>query len=73
MDISQLTREGRKLLKHSTLEKIIKLPEKVFSEGVTTSIFIFTAGVPQNDKERNYHYDEAVPPLGIYPKELKAS
>lgn len=31
--------------------KIIKLPEKVFSEGVTTSIFIFTAGVTQNDKE----------------------
>ena len=44
-------KKGRKLLKHSTLEKIIKLPEKVFSEGVTTSIFIFTAGVPQNDKE----------------------
>lgn len=44
-------KKGRKLLKHSTLKKIIKLPEKVFSEGVTTSIFIFTAGVPQNDKE----------------------
>ena len=44
-------KKGRKLLKHSTLEKIIKLPEKVFSEGVTTSIFIFTAGVPQSDKE----------------------
>lgn len=42
---------GKKLLKHSTLEKIIKLPEKVFSEGVTTSIFIFTAGLPQNNKE----------------------
>lgn len=42
---------GKKLLKHSTLEKIIKLPEKIFSEGITTSIFIFTAGVPQNDKE----------------------
>lgn len=42
---------GKKLLKHGTLEKIIKLPEKVFSEGVTTSIFIFTAGIPQNDKE----------------------
>ncbi len=42
---------GAKLLKHSTVEKIIKLPEKVFSEGVTTSIFIFEAGVPQNDKE----------------------
>lgn len=44
-------RKGSKLLKHSTLEKIIKLPEKVFSEGVTTSIFIFEAGVPQNGKE----------------------
>ena len=42
---------GVKLLKHSTLEKIIKLPEKVFSEGVTTSIFIFESGVPQKNKE----------------------
>ena len=42
---------GAKLLKHSRLEKIIKLPEKVFSEGVTTSIFIFEAGVPQNSQE----------------------
>ncbi len=42
---------GAKLLKHSTLEKIIKLPEKTFSEGVTTSIFIFESGVPQNGKE----------------------
>lgn len=42
---------GAKLLKHSTLEKIIKLPEKVFSEGVTTSVFIFESGVPQNGKE----------------------
>lgn len=42
---------GAKLLKHSTLEKIIKLPEKIFSEGVTTSIFIFKSGTPQNNKE----------------------
>lgn len=41
---------GKKLLKHSTLKKIIKLPEKLFS-GVTTSVFIFEAGVPQNGKE----------------------
>lgn len=41
---------GRKLLKHSKLLKIIKLPEKTF-EGVTTSIFIFEAGVKQNDEE----------------------
>ena len=44
-------KKGRGLLKNNTLEKIIKLPEKVFSEGVTTSIFIFTAGVPQNEKD----------------------
>jgi len=43
--------KGAKLLKHNTLEKIIKLPEKTFSEGITTSVFIFTAGVPQNSKE----------------------
>ena len=44
-------KKGKKLLKHSTLEKIVKLPEKVFSEGVTSSVFIFTAGVPQDEKE----------------------
>lgn len=33
------------------MKKIIKLPEKVFSEGVTTSIFIFESGVPQSGKE----------------------
>lgn len=41
---------GKKLLKNNTLKKIIKLPEKLFS-GVTTSIFIFEAGVPQDEKE----------------------
>lgn len=44
-------RKGKKVLEHSTLHKIIKLPEKVFSEGVTTSIFVFEAGVPQNKRE----------------------
>jgi len=39
------------ILKHHQLQKIIKLPEKVFSEGITTSIFIFEAGIPQNGKE----------------------
>lgn len=39
------------ILKHHQLQKIIKLPEKVFSEGVTASIFVFEAGVPQNKKE----------------------
>lgn len=42
---------GAKLLKNNTLLKIIKLPEKIFSEGVTTSIFIFESGVPQNNRE----------------------
>ena len=41
---------GKKLLKHSTLKKIIKLPEKLFS-GVTTSIFVFEAGVPHAEKD----------------------
>lgn len=41
---------GNKVLKHSTLKKIIKLPEKIFS-GITTSIFIFESGVPHNNKD----------------------
>ena len=44
-------RKGKKLLKKHTLLKIIKLPEKVFDAGVTTSVFIFQAQKPQNDKE----------------------
>lgn len=39
------------ILKHHQLQKIVKLPEKVFSEGVTTSVFIFEAGIPQSNKE----------------------
>ena len=39
------------ILKHHQLQKIIKLPEKVFSEGVTTSVFVFESGIPQNGKE----------------------
>lgn len=39
------------ILKHHQLQKIIKLPEKVFSEGVTASVFVFEAGIPQNEKE----------------------
>ena len=37
-------------LRSCTLEKIIKLPKEIFS-GVTTSIFVFIAGVPQGNKE----------------------
>ncbi|MCS5478729.1 N-6 DNA methylase [Corynebacterium sp. YIM 101645] len=43
---------GRKLLKKNRLNKIIKLPENTFwGVGITTSIFIFTAGEPQNGHE----------------------
>lgn len=38
------------LSKHRLL-KIIKLPEKVFDEGITTSIFVFESGIPQNGEE----------------------
>lgn len=41
---------GKKLLKKHTLLKIIKLPEKIFT-GTTTSVFIFQAQKPQNDKD----------------------
>lgn len=39
------------ILKKHKLQKIIKLPEKTFDEGITTSIFIFESGVPQNGDE----------------------
>lgn len=39
------------ILKHHQLQKIIKLPENIFTEGITTSIFIFETGIPQNNKE----------------------
>lgn len=38
----------KQILKKNTLQKIIKLPEKLFREGVTTSVFIFEAGIPQD-------------------------
>lgn len=44
-------KKAKNILKSHTLKKIIKLPEKTFSEGVTTSIFIFEAGIPQNNTE----------------------
>ncbi|MBS4958668.1 MAG: N-6 DNA methylase [Clostridium sp.] len=39
---------GNKVLKNHTLKTIVKLPENVFSAGVTTSIFVFESGKPQN-------------------------
>lgn len=45
---TQMTR----IKKHHRLRKIIKLPEDLFfGQGVTTSIFVFEAGIPQNDEE----------------------
>lgn len=42
----------KRLFKHHRLLKVIKLPEALFlGTGVTTSIFVFEAGVPQNGQE----------------------
>lgn len=42
----------KRILKHHRLRKVIKLPEDLFfNVGITTSIFIFEAGVPQDNKE----------------------
>lgn len=41
----------KRILKRHRLRKIIKLPEDVFNAGVTTSIFIFEAHMPQDDKQ----------------------
>lgn len=42
----------RRILKHHRLRKIIKLPEDLFfNVGVTTSIFIFETGIPQDGKD----------------------
>jgi len=40
--------KAKKILQKHTLTKIIKLPNEIFG-GTTTSIFIFKAGVPQNN------------------------
>lgn len=50
---------GEKLLKNHTLTHIIKLPENVFfGVGVTTSIFVFESGKPQNDRNIKGYYIE---------------
>lgn len=41
----------KRILQKHTLKKIVKLPDKTFSEGVTTSIFIFESGIPQNNQQ----------------------
>lgn len=42
----------KRILSHHRLTKIIKLPEPLFfGVGVTTSVFVFKAGQPQNNQE----------------------
>ena len=42
----------KKILKHNRLDKIIKLPKDTFQNvSMTTSVFVFTAGTPQNGKK----------------------
>lgn len=42
----------RRILKHHRLRKIVKLPEDLFlGAGITTSVFVFETGAPQNDNE----------------------
>ncbi len=50
LEKSSRTQVERMLRNHKLL-KIIKLSEKTFLEGITTSVFIFEANVPQNDAE----------------------
>ncbi len=44
-------KSARKMLKRHSLVEIVKLPEKVFDAGVTTSVFVFESGVPQNGRQ----------------------
>lgn len=44
-------KKAKRILKHHTLLKIIKLPENIFSEGVTTSVFIFKSGTSHGNRE----------------------
>lgn len=41
----------KRILQKHTLKKIVKLPDKTFSEGITASVFIFETGIPQDNKE----------------------
>ncbi|WP_226797448.1 N-6 DNA methylase [Aliarcobacter butzleri] len=43
-------KKAKKILNNHYLTKIIKLPNEIFS-GVTSSIFIFKSGIPQDDKK----------------------
>ena len=50
---------GNKLLKNHTLTTIVKFPEKLFfGQGITTSVFVFIAGYPQNGRDIIGYYME---------------
>lgn len=50
---------GKRLLENHTCTHIIKLPENLFfGVGVTTSIFVFESGKPQNDRNIKGYYIE---------------
>lgn len=52
---------GKKLLKHHTLETIVRLPSKTFiNVGVETAIFIFTAGIahPKHKLIEGFYIEE---------------
>ena len=49
-------KKAKKILRKHTLHKIIKLPEDVFREGVTTSVFIFEAHRPQKGQQILAYY-----------------
>lgn len=51
-------RYGNKILKEHQLQLIVKLPENVFSAGITTSIFVFKAKRPQNQNKIVGYYIE---------------
>ena len=50
---------GNKLLKNHMLTTIVKFPENLFfGQGVTTSVFVFIAGQPQNGRDIVGYYIE---------------
>lgn len=49
---------GNKVLKNNTLTTIVKLPENLFSQGITTSVFVFESGKPQNGRNIIGYYIE---------------
>lgn len=49
--LEKKSKNSKRILKNNSLKKIIKLPDNIFNEGITTSIFIFEAGIPQNNEE----------------------